>query len=107
MTKALRAIKAINLATLPSCKWVEQTSAGAMLKWPYPIDRQYAIIDTVAGDVVKFVRQTGVKTQVIDPCDVLPMIDRRLSYLTDRHRFELRTGTMPEFMPTDEPSPPF
>ena len=102
MTKELRAIKATNLANLPTCEWVEQTTAGVVLKWPYPLDKQYAVIDTVAGDVVKFVKQAGVRTQVIDPCDVLPKIDRRLSYLTDRYRVELRIGAMPEPVANDE-----
>lgn len=106
MTKELRAIKATNLAKLPSCEWVEQTTAGVVVKWPYPIDKQYAVIDTVAGEVVKFVKQAGVRTHVIDPCDVLPMIDRRLSYLTDRYRVELRTKKIPELVTTDE-SPAF
>ena len=108
MTNELRAVKVADLARLPTCEWVQQTTTGAVLKWPYPINKQQAVIDTTSGEVVGFVRQAGVGTQTVtDPTVALKMIDRRITYLADRYRAELRPTSIPEVAPTGEPSTVF
>ena len=86
MTKTMRAYKAKVLSTV--CDWVDGKSIDefgyAILLWPAPRPQQFAKIDIITGEVTRFVRQSG--TQYQDAPPDLTVIDRRLSYLAERHR---------------------
>ena len=56
------------------------------LRWPSPLEKQWATVDATTGEVTDFRRQSGTVIEDVDPAPWMSMIDRRINYLFDLHK---------------------
>ena len=92
MTNELRAVKIKALSKVTD--WVASKSltegrSHMVLSWPSPKSKQQATIDSDTGEVTGYLHQSGTDAHDTDPRTHLSVIDRRINYLTDRHRDQL------------------
>ena len=100
MTKENRATKIRRLAKVSEFVERRETVIGdemligdygqAVLRWPSPKAKQYAVIDTKTGEIVQYVHQSGTVAEETNPDPWLPMIDRRIYYLSNLHRGQIK-----------------
>ena len=60
------------------------------LSWSSPKYRQFAVIDAVMGEIEEFYLQSGTELQKADVGSWVSLIDRRINYLWERHRVEIK-----------------
>ena len=90
MTDATRAIKLCCLERFSDYVSLNESNSW-VLRWGMPKVNQYIVADSIDGNIEKFVMQTGTTPQETDPEGHKTMIDRRINYLWERHRSEVRT----------------